>query len=1050
MPRGHADGLVGAYVSGWAASGLHGDPEPCRVTVETADGTVLASGLANRKRPDLAVLGGRINIGFRILVEDFAGSPLLRVRADRVELPNSPIYVGPDRFDGDFALHGDVATGWVRARVPYPSSPRVTLHADDGTEVGASLAEYVIEAADPHASRARFRIEIADRMFGIGEFTLVARADGRAFARALGHLPIDGYLDVLDAGHCAGWLICVAAPHRQLQLEMLRDGIVAGRGRCSVDRADLREHYPVGWRNGFSVPLKPCKAADRQHLSSISIRTKNGGIELLGGPHLLGNRDTFLSLARGLARLAHRPAFGTDAGEATMPTMSDAERALLQEILRRHLAERRHGSPLEIIPALATGAQRSDRGVDVLVPVYKGIEITEVCIFSVLAALGAGDRLILVADCPPESGMSTMLERFGHHEDVVLLRNEVNLGFVGSVNRGLAYSAGRDVLLLNSDTRLFAGGLAEMRRILHGAHDIGTVTALSNNATIFSYPHPALPVERLADIGWSEVARLAAGTGTGRSVDVPTGHGFCMLIRREVLDRLGRLNEAFGRGYGEENELCLRATDLGFRHVAALGAFVEHRESVSFGDDKKALILANLPRLEQMYPEYTAMIMRFEAQDPLRVARWNIDAARLRTASASGTRFVLIVHSWLGGGTSRALTEIGEAVGYEGRTEVQLRNTRAGVAELDCAGLVLRATFLDGDSENLVDVLDAAGIDLVILHQLLGFGPKIVDAVGRWCRDRRSIAYVHDFYCLCPRVTLINAVESYCGVQPAAMCDRCIAIGGAHDASKLDELTATEHRALFGRVLSGMHAVAAPSEDAVRHVQRAFPQLSVRAIPHPERARPTVSISYVRDPNAIALLGAIGPHKGADKLLELVRLAALSHPDLRWHVLGHTSLDETLGKLPNVFITGEYEPAELPGLIAASRSAVALFLHVWPETFSYTLSEAVRAGLLPVVPDIGAPAERVRKTGWGRIFPFPAAAPDVLAALDDARASLSADVPSPERFDTSAASVAMLRRLFSTADALIGEPPERVDISRVASMSRGRVSQEVVAKPATM
>ena len=1035
--RGHADGLIGAYVSGWAVSDNTGGA--CRITVQTPDGHLLASGLANRKRPDLAILGGRIDIGFRILLPDLAESTLLHVCADDVELPNSPIPVGPDRFDGDMVIRGDVASGWVRARVTDPMSPQVTLHAEDGVEVGAATADYVPDEGDPYMSRARFRIVVGDAMFGIGEFTLTARANGHVFARALGCLPLDGYLDILDAGHCAGWLISPAAPQRQLRLEISRDGAVAGRGRCNVDRRDLCDQYAVGWRNGFSVALDALKDTASRTLHTISIRSLGGRVELLGGPHLLGDRYSFVAVARGLARLAHGPAGGADAAEP----LSAPERAVLQEILRRHLNDRRHGPHSDAIPAFATGAPLADRPVDVLIPIYKGIEITETCIRSVLAAMRPQDRLILVADCPPETGMSSMLDGFRWYDNVVLLWNEVNRGFVGSVNRGLAYSRVNDVLLLNSDTRLFAGGLDEMRRVLHGAGNIGTVTALSNNATIFSYPHPALPTERLRDIDWSEVAQIASDAATGLTVDVPTGHGFCMLIRREVLDRLGGLNETFGRGYGEENELCLRATDLGFRHVAALGVFVEHRESVSFGDDKDELIFANLPKLERMYPEYTPLIMSFEAADPLRVARWPIDIARLRAAHEAGTRFVLVVYNWLGGGTRRALQDISVAVGYENRAEIHLHNTRLGTVELDCASLRLRATFLDADGYELAGVLDAAGIDLVIIHQLLGFGPGIIDTLDRWSRGRRAIAYVHDFYPICPRVTLINAVDSYCGVQPADVCNRCIAISGAHEASRLDMLTATEHRALFSRVLSGMHAVIAPSEDAARHVQRAFPELVVSAIPHPEFVGAVVPADRPRDAHAIALLGGIGPHKGADKLLELARLAALTNPDLHFHVIGHTSLDDAFAKLSNVTVTGKYKPDELPALVTASRATIALFLHVWPETYSYTLSEAVSAGLLPVVPDIGAPAERVRAAGWGRVFPFPCPAHELLALLQETCETLPADTPPFDRFDTSA-SIPELGRLFSSS-VKVAQAPSNLPVDRsIAWLDYMRFAQDAL------
>ena len=162
----------------------------------------------------------------------------------------------------------------------------------------------------------------------------------------------------------------------------------------------------------------------------------------------------------------------------------------------------------------------------------------------------------------------------------------LNQGFVKSVNRGLAMCASGDVVVMNSDARLFRGALDELVTVANSSPDIGTVTPLSNNATIFSYPDPADPCSALEDVRWEELARVALQENAGLGVDVPTAHGFCMLIRRAVLDLLGQFNEIFGHGYGEENEFCLRAADLGFRHVAAAGVLVEHLGSVSFGDSR--------------------------------------------------------------------------------------------------------------------------------------------------------------------------------------------------------------------------------------------------------------------------------------------------------------------------------------------------------------------------------------------------------------------------------------------------------------------------------
>jgi hypothetical protein len=85
--------------------------------------------------------------------------------------------------------------------------------------------------------------------------------------------------------------------------------------------------------------------------------------------------------------------------------------------------------------------------------------------------------------------------------------------------------------------------------------------------------------------------------------------------------------------------------------------------------------------------------------------------------------------------------------------------------------------------------------------------------------------------------------------------------------------------------------------------------------------------------------------------------------------------------LGNVVITGKYKAEQLPGLIAQSRGRLALFLPSWPETYSYTLSEAAKYGFIPLVPDIGAPAERVRAAGYGVVFGFPANAAEVLEVI---------------------------------------------------------------------
>jgi hypothetical protein len=135
-------------------------------------------------------------------------------------------------------------------------------------------------------------------------------------------------------------------------------------------------------------------------------------------------------------------------------------------------------------------------------------------------------------------------------------------------------------------------------------------------------------------------------------------------------------------------------------------------------------------------------------------------------------------------------------------------------------------------------------------------------------------------------------------------------------------------------------------------------------------------------------------------------------------VIGHTDIDTELRGVGNVLITGSYEAWEQPDLLAQAEGGVALFLHNWPETYAYTLSEAVAHGLFPLVPDLGAPAERVRRAGFGAVFGFPIDAGEVLRAIEQAMAREMPDRAGPAAFarpQAAAAHAALMERITQPA-----------------------------------
>jgi len=99
--------------------------------------------------------------------------------------------------------------------------------------------------------------------------------------------------------------------------------------------------------------------------------------------------------------------------------------------------------------------------------------------------------------------------------------------------------------------------------------------------------------------------------------EIPAGVGFCMYIRRDVLEHLGYFDEAkFEKGYAEETDFCMRALKKGFLHVLDDSTYIYHVGGVSFESvkdpevirEKNLMIERNLETLRTLHPEYTYLV----------------------------------------------------------------------------------------------------------------------------------------------------------------------------------------------------------------------------------------------------------------------------------------------------------------------------------------------------------------------------------------------------------------------------------------------------------
>ena len=635
-------------------------------------------------------------------------------------------------------------------------------------------------------------------------------------------------------------------------------------------------------------------------------------------------------------------------------------------------------------PLLRTSSKAS--AVDIIIPVYKGLEDTRRCIESVLNSHGhTPARVIVINDASPDEHLVTWLRELAASEQrISLLENADNLGFVKTVNRGMALAPENDVLLLNSDTEVAGDWLDRLRSAAYRHEDIGTATPLSNNATICSYPRFCENNPLPQNYDTAAMHQLCATTHTDIAVDIPTAVGFCMYIRRDCMDQVGLFDEEhFGTGYGEENDFCMRASSRGWRHVLALDTFVRHVGGVSFGAAKTPREVKAQAVLRELHPVYEDLIAQHVAADPARPYRENLDLARLRSSSLP---VILSVVHGIGGGTHRHVHEVSAHLRDRAiyLTLTPLADHRVRIQWDDPREAFTRDYHWLQERSQLMALLRHIGVRHIHYHHLLGVDPALMDLPAQL-----GVAYdftAHDYYTACPQVAMVDEQQSYCGERGTDQCAACLKGRPAPTGETIEDWR-LRHR-LF---LNGARNLLAPSKDAARRMQRYFPGAHIRFAPHLDLSNaPPLPQPRPRriDPEAnlrVFLVGALSRIKGGDTLETAAIEAAAIQAPIEFHLLGYPHVP--LRQQPHASLTvhGAYEERDLLPLLKRLKPDLVWFPARWPETYSYTLSACLEAGLPILAPNLGAFPERLSGRPWSWLYQWSTPAGDCLKLLLDLR-----------------------------------------------------------------
>ncbi len=243
---------------------------------------------------------------------------------------------------------------------------------------------------------------------------------------------------------------------------------------------------------------------------------------------------------------------------------------------------------------------------DIIIPIWNQREITKDCIDSIVRNTKYPYRLILI-DNASDSDTKLYLESVCNDRslDVKLIRNEQNLGFVKAVNQGLKISTAPYVCIFNNDTVTTPGWLEEMVEFVESHKDIGIVNPICDGH---------------GQMSRDEYAKILAKNNKGKYMETNQCFLFCTLIKREVIDKIGHLDEVFGVGCFDDTDFSMRAGIAGYRCACLHSAYVHHIHGVSFKamGNRDSIVARCEKEFFKKWPRHLRIGLAFSLSDSLK------------------------------------------------------------------------------------------------------------------------------------------------------------------------------------------------------------------------------------------------------------------------------------------------------------------------------------------------------------------------------------------------------------------------------------------------
>lgn len=620
-----------------------------------------------------------------------------------------------------------------------------------------------------------------------------------------------------------------------------------------------------------------------------------------------------------------------------------------------------------------------NNNITIIIPIYNALEDLQSCIHSIVNNTYINCDLILINDCSTDVKIIPKLDEYKKKYKFNIYHNPKNIGYTRTVNYGLNLT-NKDVVILNSDTEVTPRWLTRLTLSAYSDAKIGTVTPISNNAGTFSFPVSGICNKIPIFVSKDKLGEAIAVHSKRNLPEFPTGNGFCMYIKRDLLNEIGVFDEKlFPRGYGEENDFCIRANQRGWKNIIDDSTIIFHKRSSSFKEEKFKLSELSKIIINKKYPQYEKDVSSYSKSKVLTKTRKQINDIFYNKdlISNSNQKGVLYTLHDSVGGTPATTNDLASyilkdfnvyvltsdrrsiALKYKTHTQTHVIKTWSLKEEWKMSH------FNRHDYQKIyLQILSYAKIDIVHIRHLL-FHTFNLPQICQYLNIPVILSF-HDFYFCCPTINLLDNNNKFCKGKCTPGNGTCkISISCNKGLPPLKHNWINTWKKNVRELFNNIDHFVTTSAYAKEIISEIYPSLKKKRFSVIEHGRDLLqneipNIKLNQNKIKILVPGNLSVHKGIEFISALKEIDEKNI--LEFIFMGHMPKKfKHLGK--NL---GTYKRDDFGDIVKKINPTFIGLFSIWPETYCHTLSESLATGVPILGSNLGSIKERLTKSeaGW--------------------------------------------------------------------------------------